>query len=78
MLEELSTDLQDLCFIVGEEKFYVICNHFKGASVYFPKYACALLMREQIKAEYKKGVSYKELAKRYGYSLSWIRKICNG
>lgn len=61
--------------LIGYENTLIIHSHFAGQYVTFPK---RLLSEEhlhkQILLEYD-GNNAKELARKYDYSYSWIRKI---
>lgn len=58
------------------EKIY---ENFRGRQIVFPQ---RLYLQEYIKKsvskKYTDGESIRELAKKYGYSERWIRKLING
>jgi Mor family transcriptional regulator len=54
-------------------------EYFGGTSVYVPKVQSVLreVKKDSIIREYNKGLSYRELARKYKLSERWIREICN-
>lgn len=73
----LSSDLEDLQRIVGDDLFLKICKHFEGTSIYFSKNITRDIQKQLIIKDYDNGASYKELAKKYNYSEVWIRELCS-
>ncbi|MBN2546549.1 MAG: helix-turn-helix domain-containing protein [Spirochaetes bacterium] len=76
-INNLSADMSDLKDITGDEIFLKICRHFEGTSIYFSKGITRDIQKQLILADYDKGMSYKDLAKKYNYSEVWIREVCN-
>jgi len=74
----MNEDLQYLFDSLGFDNFLKLCKHFEGRSVYFKKVIVKDMLKEKIIFEYSKGENYKNLARKYGYTESWIRCICNG
>ena len=66
---------RELVELIGHENTIILYNNFAGQYVTFPK---KLLSDEylhgQIKKEYD-GKNGKVLAKKYGYTYSWIMKL---
>lgn len=77
-LQCVSEDLQMLLGITGLEVFLKICKTFEGTSIYFSKSISKELERESILKDYQNSqITYKELARKYNYSETYIREICN-
>ena len=74
---EIPEDLQPLFEIVGQEKALEVIRAYEGTNVYFSKTLLRKYTHEKIKNAYRDGLSYKELADKYGYSESYVRRICN-
>jgi len=74
---EIPDNLKPLFEILGQEKALEIVKAYEGSSVYFSKAILRRYNHEQIIKDYCEGVSYKELADIYGYSESYVRRICN-
>jgi len=70
-------DLKPLFGIVGQEKALEVIRVYEGTNVYFSKTLLRQHAHEKIKNAYRDGLSYKELAEKYGYSESYVRRICN-
>lgn len=66
---------KELVELIGYENTLLIHNYFAGQYVTFPKRLLSeKYLHEQIIKEYN-GTNAKELARKYDYSYSWIRKI---
>lgn len=66
---------RDLCEIVGQEATILIHEHYSGQLVSLPKKLLAdSYVHEEICREYD-GTNALFLAKKYGYTVSWIRKV---
>lgn len=76
-MDNLSSDLNDLQEILGDELFYKVCKHFEGTSIYFSKNITRDIQKQLIVKEFDEGASYKELARKYNYSEVWIRDLCS-
>lgn len=83
LLDATSDDLagiyKEVAETVGIDNAYKIFLHFKGLQLVFPlKFYSCEYMAQQIKSEYKKGKSIRDLARKYEYSESRIRQIVKG
>lgn len=66
---------RDLCQIVGQEATILIHEHYSGQLVSLPKKLLSdSYVHEEIYREYD-GTNALALAKKYGYTVSWIRKV---
>lgn len=75
-VSKLSKDFKTLCDIVGIDKGLEVARSFGGSMVYIPKINRLVLdiKYRAIKKEFT-GNNHKELAAKYGYTVTWIRKI---
>ena len=61
--------------LIGHKNTLLVHNYFSGQYVTFPKKLLSeQYLHDQIVNEYD-GQNAKELAKKYGYSYSWVMKI---
>jgi len=74
---EYSDEMKRLNEIIGDELFLKVCEEFGGSSPYISKKVVIQKKREMVLKEYKNGVSYKDLAKKYNLTIPYIREICN-
>jgi Mor family transcriptional regulator len=65
-------ELQD---VIGEEAAKRFVEHYSGSNLYTPQKILLEMKHEKIIEEFKKGASYKELARRYGFTERHIRRI---
>jgi len=73
--DNLSGIYKELAEIVSFETVVMIFEHFKGQQVTFPtRLMSTEFTIRQILREYN-GKNVKALAKKYGYSERWIRKV---
>jgi DNA-binding CsgD family transcriptional regulator len=73
--DEANETLEQLKMLIGKENTLKVYNLFAGENIYFPKRIGLAESHNQIFAELREGKSYGELARKYGYSKSYIRKI---
>jgi DNA-binding CsgD family transcriptional regulator len=67
--------MEQLKMLVGKENALKVYKLFEGENIYFPKRIGLAELHNQIYAELQEGKNYGELARKYGYSKSYIRKI---
>ncbi|MDR0558391.1 MAG: hypothetical protein LBG43_11120 [Treponema sp.] len=72
---EANETLEQLKMLIGKENALKVYELFAGENIYFPKRIGLAEIHNQIYAELREGKSYGELARKYGYSKSYIRKI---
>lgn len=61
--------------LIGHKNTLLVHNYFAGQYVTFPKKLLSeQYLHDQIISEYD-GKNAKELARKYGYSYSWIMKV---
>ena len=67
---------QDLVRVIGLEATMRLCQEFGGTDTYIPKVdgLLAAKQRELIRQEWN-GYNAEQLARRYGVSARWIRKL---
>ena len=73
---ELPEDLKIIARVIGVENAIELAKHLGGESIYIPKINCVLrrAMYRTVKEEFD-GANYRELARKYGYTVRWIREI---
>lgn len=73
---DVETEYPRLVLVLGKEKALRVINLYSGSLIYFPEIRASC--REKIKSlilEQFTGYNYTELARRYGYSERYIRKL---
>jgi Mor family transcriptional regulator len=60
---------------IGTEATDLLVAMYGGSNLYIPKCRDIRKKRRRIKEEFNNGASYKELARRYGYTERHIRRI---
>lgn len=77
-IDDFSEGFKDIAEDIGIEAAYKLCERYGGLSIYVPKveYLTKRLRHLSIQDDYKKGLSFVELAKKYDISLNHIRVIC--
>ncbi len=75
MRENISALMQQMIELLGEEAAYKLARHFAGEAVYFPKSLLIYLDHEKIRADFRRGASYRELSIKYGRTTRQIRDI---
>jgi hypothetical protein len=73
--DEANETMEQLKMLIGKENALKVYKLFEGENIYFPKRIGLAELHNQIYAELNEGRSYGELARKYGYSKSYIRKI---
>ncbi len=64
--------------LIGVDLALKVAKTFGGSALYIPKRVITREVHKAIRAEFKAGAGYRELAKKYGYSVSRIRAIVDG
>lgn len=63
---------------VGIQGFLNLCRDFSGSNIYVPKYESIVQKaRDRAIVNEFDGGNYKELAKRYNLTTTWVRNIIN-
>lgn len=72
----LGEDCQELIRAIGLEGFKKLIQEFSGVQLYIPKQekVCRYLRDKKIRQEFD-GSNHKTLAKKYGVTEAWCRKI---
>ena len=66
---------KDICELLGQQAVMILHKHYSGQLVSFPKKLLADdYIHGEIIREYD-GTNAVTLSKKYGYTVSWIRKI---
>jgi hypothetical protein len=69
---EVFDEIKDL---IGEEPANLIVGYFAGSNIYVPKSVVTQERYRCIRKEFKSGATYLELATKYGYTETHIRRI---
>lgn len=73
--EQLNGFYREIALDLGVEVAVLMYKHYKGLQVVFPaKLLDSGFTQQQILKEFD-GSNYKIIAKKYGYTERWIRKI---
>jgi hypothetical protein len=62
---------------LSDDKLNKVYEYFRGLPIYFPESIEREKINEAIYEDYKFGLSYKELVRKYGRTIDNIRKICS-
>ena len=75
--EDLPNLLNDIARIIGIENTLKLTQILGGGHHYFPTYnkATKELQNRLALKDYRKGMSYKDIARKYGKSETWIRTL---
>ena len=66
---------RDICELLGQQAVMILHEHYAGQLVSFPKKLLAdSYVHKEICREYD-GTNAVILSKKYGYTVSWIRKV---
>gem|GEM_PF-6353164 len=66
---------RDICDLLGQKAALALHEHYAGQVVSFPKKLLAdSFVHEAIYREFD-GTNGLELAKKYGYTIGWVRKV---
>lgn len=74
-MDEINETYEQMELLIGKENAQKVIDFFKGSSIYFPKSIGLAALHEQIYGELQDGATYKTLARKYGYTKSYIRRI---
>ena len=66
---------EELKDIIGPEAADRLVDYYSGSGLYIPQSIAIKRKHGQIRDEFKKGASYRELARRYGFTERHIRNI---
>jgi hypothetical protein len=75
IVDEFNETLEQLELLIGKENARKVVDFFEGMNIYFPKSIGLNELHEQIYAELRQGATYQQMAAKYGYTKSHIRKI---
>jgi len=76
MQEACPSDIDIILGIAGPDVTARLVEEFAGQSVYIPKNYAKRSVHDEVVADYNAGFSYKELARKYHFTVSWVREIC--
>jgi hypothetical protein len=74
-MEDANETLEQLEYLIGKENAGKVVKFFEGMNIYFPKSIGLNELHDKIFAELRDGATYREAARKYGYTKSYIRKI---
>lgn len=63
--------------LLGSELAIRVAASFAGTSLYIPKKVIISERYKAIRKEFQDGATYRQLAIKYGYTVSHIREICH-
>ena len=78
-VEDFPEGFRDVVEVIGVEAAYKLCENFGGNPFYAPK-ADSITKRlrdNNIKQDYRNGVSIQQLCLDYNLSFNQVRAICN-
>jgi hypothetical protein len=75
MTDEFNETLEQLELLIGKENAEKVVDFFEGMNIYFPKHIGLEGLHNQIYEDLRNGASYREVAAKYGYTKTYIRKI---
>jgi Mor family transcriptional regulator len=71
-------NLRELESLLGYELFFEVVERFAGKQLYFPKRLVMEKKHEAIRREYAGGADFRDLADKYRYTETHIRRIVRG
>jgi Mor family transcriptional regulator len=71
-------NLKELESLLGYELFFEVVERFAGKQLYFPRRFAMEKKHEAIRRGYAGGVGFRELADKYQYTETHIRRILRG
>jgi Mor family transcriptional regulator len=74
-MNEFGAVEEQLEALIGKENAVKVMEYFAGENIYFPKNARLSELHEQLYGELSNGATYSDMAVKYGYTQSYIRKI---
>lgn len=79
-INKLSEEQKELVKCIGIESYYKLTQQYGGSSVYIAR--PAIIDRQErnrmIINEFEKGLSYREIAVKYGLTAFWVKQIISG
>lgn len=73
--EFIPDDMTLLVEIVGTDKAIEVIKAYEGTSLYFNKNISREIEKAGILQELESGIDYKTVARKHGYTETWIRNI---
>ncbi|SFI90646.1 Mor transcription activator family protein [Brevibacillus centrosporus] len=75
-VEDLPPSIQQIADVIGFRPALLLIKHYGGEMLYLPKPDSIYrsFRDKRIKQEFN-GYNYKELAQKYGITVSWVREI---
>jgi hypothetical protein len=74
-LDEANETLEQLELLIGKDNARKVFDFFEGENIYFSKSIGLAELHNQIFADLRNGAGYGDVARKYHYSKSYIRKI---
>ena len=80
MIEDLNGDQAQLAAIIGIDAYRSVVANYAGTVIYIPTQSTLLACcrDRMIKDDYERGLSYRDIAVKWGLTTVWIRKIIHG
>jgi hypothetical protein len=75
VIDEANETLEELELLIGKDNARKVFELFEGENIYFPKRIGLAELHNQIFIDLRNGAGYGEVARKYHYSKSYIRKI---
>ncbi len=77
-IDDFPEGFKDIVMLIGIEAAYKLCVNMGGSPLYIPKSDSVIkrLRDNNIKNDYKNGMSFSELCKKYNLAFNQIRLIC--
>jgi hypothetical protein len=74
-MDENSEVFEQLELLIGKDNARKVFEFFEGENIYFPKSISLAELHSQIYTDLRNGEGYGDVARKYHYSKSYIRKI---
>ena len=70
------SDMEILRDLAGEEVFAAIVKEFGGQAIYIARRQRRDDIYDKICAEHQAGARYRDLARKYNFSETYVRRLC--
>ena len=70
-----NADFEILIDLIGRKAAWKVAEEFAGTSIYFPKRIIIERTYYEIRQKFKGGMTYREIAKEFGYAECHVRRI---
>lgn len=76
-MDSINAEYEAIETLIGKDNALKLLEMFQGSCVYFPKKVLIERKHQDLLNDFKRGLSYRQLAQKYGYSEPHVRFICN-